>query len=87
MTPTVLNLYDGRRYSMMAAANAVEGFLVSACLCLNVTDTGGITAHRFMTWFKAHLLPHLGKYSRNQKNSIVVLDNCNIHNYEEVLRV
>ena len=85
--PTIIDCFGGNRYSMIAAANS-SGFLLDVCMegFWDVAD-GNNNKSRFLTWFEFSLLPHLGNFTLREQNSILVLDNCNIHDKDEVERL
>merc|ERR1711865_71718 len=87
--PTVFDLFIGRRYTMIAAANCY-GFLVDVCMrgFSEISDGyGNNNTESFLRWFEHALLPHLGSFMLRERNSIIVLDNCIIHHKEEIERL
>ena len=61
-------------YTLIAAAN-IEGIVRDACEVFDVNVDGEI----FCTWFENFLAPNLGSFVRDEKNSVVILDNCSLH--------
>jgi len=43
-----------------------------------------VDAERFQEWVSRHLCPFLGRYSENEPNSIVIMDNASTHMSERM---
>ena len=70
-------------YTFFGAANYL-GFVPAACDAVlhqykEKEDQKHLTADTFVEYFKTKVVPILGTYSREEPNSVVVMDNCSIH--------
>ena len=50
-------------------------------------ESGTVGSEEFEDWVRDYLLPVLGKYERNEANSVLVLDNASTHNSDWVLQM
>ncbi|XP_031565977.1 uncharacterized protein LOC116301108 [Actinia tenebrosa] len=71
------NFTRGSRYSVLAAIS-VDGVIAS-----HVID-GAYDREQYEFAFLQFILPHIGRFSRQEANSVIIMDNCIIH-YSDVV--
>ncbi len=85
--PTVFEPLSNKRYTVIAAFNS-SGFVMPACEVIELEPHKDVDGERFLELVKEKLVPELGSYLLNERNSVVVLDNASVHikELEEVVR-
>jgi transposase len=71
------------RYTLIGAANCY-GFVLDACETVmhkfkEKEEHRPVDSNRFVEYVREKLVPVLGRYDRQEPNSVVIMDNCSIH--------
>jgi transposase len=76
--PIVFQRLTGEKYTFIGLCN-YQGFALSACDLIELEAHRGVTAERFLEYFRTKVAPVLGNYAAGEMNSILLLDNAGIH--------
>ena len=91
---------DKLNYTLIAAADCF-GFVPHMCEIIDRNDLEeeeqvfdpkiqtpkGVNTIRFMRYMRTRVIPHLGNYLRQERHSVVIMDNCSIHLDPELERL
>ena len=78
--PVSLETFAGRQFTLIAAINGVVGVIPDACRVIEHTaQAPGTTSRDFENYVDDNLYFVLGNYERREPNSVLILDNCSIH--------
>lgn len=79
--PSQMGEFVRRNRISVLAAMDLDGIVAAHCM------DGAYDTDKFNFSFEHFFLPHVGNYAQKEPRSVVVLDNCRIHDSDEFIRM